>query len=120
MTLIDSGDEPVVVTFPLMTDWYQASVDVPIDRSPPADLLGATRALVIAALADRGDTTTGLARRLEISAASASEHASVLRAANLVTSVRDGNRVVHHLTTLGRPLAGSGTRIDRSGALHRH
>ena len=60
-----------------------------------------TRAAVLEALFDRPETTSGLARRLNISVASASEHAAVLRATKLVTSVRDGNRVVHQVSSFG-------------------
>ncbi|WP_433356011.1 helix-turn-helix domain-containing protein [Microtetraspora malaysiensis] len=40
-------------------------------------------------------------RILDISPASASEHASLLREAGLVSSERRGNRVWHRLTPLG-------------------
>ncbi|MFI6982279.1 ArsR/SmtB family transcription factor [Embleya sp. NPDC050154] len=50
-------------------------------------------------------TTTELARRLSISPAGASQHATVLRQANLITSRRHRNTVHHSLTPLGiRPL----------------
>jgi DNA-binding transcriptional ArsR family regulator len=105
-TVNEGDDEPAVVTFPVRADWYPTPERSSLDRSPLADLLGSTRAAVVEALADRAATTGGLARRLGISAATASEHASVLRAANLVTSERDGNRVVHRLTPLGLALSG--------------
>ncbi len=101
------GDEPVVVTFPIRTDWYLSHEQFSIDRSPLANLLGATRAAVLEALSDQEETTSGLARRLKISVASASEHAAVLRATKLVISVRDGNRVIHNVSTLGQALARS-------------
>ena len=52
------------------------------------------------ALADE-HTTSGLARELGISLASASTHAAVLRDAGLVTSRRQGQSVRHTLTGLG-------------------
>jgi DNA-binding transcriptional ArsR family regulator len=55
---------------------------------------------VLRALADE-HTTSGLARVLEISLASASTHAAVLRDAGLVTSRRQGQSVRHSLTSLG-------------------
>ncbi|MFC3996326.1 ArsR/SmtB family transcription factor [Nocardiopsis sediminis] len=65
-----------------------------------ARLLGRTRAGVLRALGN--DHTTGeLARVLDISIPSASEHASLLRAAGLVASEREGNTVRHRLTELG-------------------
>lgn len=65
-----------------------------------AELIGRTRASVLVAAA-QGATTGEVARRLGISAASASQHLSVLREAGLVLSVREGNRVRHLPTTLG-------------------
>ena len=54
---------------------------------------------------------------LPISTASASEHTSVLRAANLVESTRVGNRVIHRLTVLGAVLvrSASGQPMSRPG-----
>jgi DNA-binding transcriptional ArsR family regulator len=66
-----------------------------------AELIGRTRANVLEAVSP-GGTTGEVARRLGISAASASQHLSVLREAGLVLSVREGNRVRHLPTTLGR------------------
>ena len=74
---------------------------------PLAELVGRTRAAALAAVAD-GCTTSALARRLGISNAGASQHASVLRRSGLITTVRNGSSVVHDLTPLGRSLlAGS-------------
>lgn len=56
-------------------------------------------------LAD-GCTTGELARRLDISPAGASQHATVLRRAGLVLSTRRRNLVLHTLTPLGRALLG--------------
>ncbi len=63
-------------------------------------LLGRTRAAVLEAL-QRECSTTQLARRISASPATASEHASVLRAAGLVDTRRDGGAVLHSLTELG-------------------
>ncbi|SBT52131.1 helix-turn-helix domain-containing protein [Micromonospora auratinigra] len=71
------------------------------DREALAALLGRTRAAVLAAAED-GCTTGEVARRLSISAAAASQHASVLRNAGLLVSHRDRNTVLHTLTPLGR------------------
>jgi DNA-binding transcriptional ArsR family regulator len=67
-------------------------------------LFGRTRALVLRTLSDRVRTTGEIARTLDISMASASEHASLLRAAGLVASERCGNTVRHGLTPLGLEL----------------
>ncbi|MGW0593863.1 ArsR/SmtB family transcription factor [Streptosporangium sp. NPDC002607] len=64
-------------------------------------LFGRTRALVLRTLRDSVRTTGEIARTLDISPASASEHASLLRAAGLVASERCGNTVRHRLTPLG-------------------
>lgn len=68
-----------------------------------AELLGRTRAAALAAIAG-GCTTSALARRVGISSAGASQHASVLRRSGLITTVRNGSSVVHDLTPLGRSL----------------
>ncbi|HET8617440.1 MAG TPA: helix-turn-helix domain-containing protein [Acidimicrobiales bacterium] len=95
------------------TAWSQPTLVYPVARfawtAPPATkrhddplaaVLGATRARVLRALADE-HSTSGLARELGISLASASTHAAVLRDAGLVTSRRQGQSVLHTLTGLG-------------------
>lgn len=52
-------------------------------------------------------TTGELARRADISAASASQHATVLRQAGLVSTHRQGNTVRHTLSPLGAELLNS-------------
>ncbi len=88
---------------------------------PPEDvlrrLLGGTRASVLLTLSDRVHSTSGIARTLGISVASASEHASLLRAARLVDSERYGNTVQHWLTPLGLEFLGQSS--DRAGAAER-
>jgi DNA-binding transcriptional ArsR family regulator len=65
-------------------------------------LIGTTRAAVLETIGQRHTiTTTGVARRLGISAATASEHTTILRQAGLIYSQRDGNRMLHQLTALG-------------------
>ncbi|MGW1208945.1 ArsR/SmtB family transcription factor [Streptomyces sp. NPDC002499] len=64
------------------------------------DLLGRTRAAVLRATVG-GCGTTELAHRLNISPASASHHAKVLRNAHLVTTQREGRGVFHTVTSLG-------------------
>ena len=93
--------------------WTQPTLVYPLGRfawtaptatksrgDPLAAVLGTTRARVLRALAD-GHTTSGLARVVGISLASASAHAAVLREAGLVTSRRQGQSVRHTLTGLG-------------------
>ncbi|MBT2449242.1 winged helix-turn-helix transcriptional regulator [Streptomyces sp. ISL-43] len=69
-------------------------------------LLGRTRAAALK-VATEGCSTTELARRLNVSIAAASEHATVLRNANLITTSRRGKSVVHTVTRLGTELLGS-------------
>jgi len=68
-----------------------------------AALMGRTRAAVLSTIAD-GCTTTELAGRAGISPASASQHATVLRDAGLITTSRQGSAVLHMLTPLGASL----------------
>jgi DNA-binding transcriptional ArsR family regulator len=70
-------------------------------------LLGGNRAGVLSA-AVSASTTTELARVAGISLASASEHATVLRNAGLLTSRRAGRRVEHTVTWLGQQLLAGG------------
>ncbi|MGK5640289.1 winged helix-turn-helix domain-containing protein [Streptomyces sp. URMC 126] len=71
-------------------------------------LLGHTRAAVLLTIADRtGCTTTEIARRVGISAASASEHTSVLRSTGLVTTARHRNTALHTATPTALALLGS-------------
>lgn len=65
-----------------------------------AALLGPTRAAVLCALR-KPSRTIDLADAAQISAASASEHAKVLREANLILTRREGRSVRHALTSLG-------------------
>ncbi|WP_343952557.1 helix-turn-helix domain-containing protein, partial [Nonomuraea longicatena] len=72
-----------------------------------AALLGRTRAEVLSII-DRvpGSTTSELASRTGVSLSTASEHANVLRRADLIVSVRHANLVLHHTTPLGAELLG--------------
>jgi hypothetical protein len=75
-----------------------------------AALLGPTRAAVLRALREpRG--TAELAAAVQISQASASEHAKILRDASLIETRREGRGVRHSLTALGTAMAG----IDLDG-----
>ncbi|MER8100989.1 helix-turn-helix domain-containing protein [Kitasatospora sp. NPDC094016] len=66
-------------------------------------LIGRGKAAALRAIGT-GCTTTELALRLGVSAPAASQHASSLRAAGMITSIRDGQRVAHALTSLGTGL----------------
>jgi DNA-binding transcriptional ArsR family regulator len=67
-------------------------------------LLGRTRATSLEVLAGNPCTTSELAKQLKSALATASQHASVLREAGLVTSQRIGQAVLHSITPLGLAL----------------
>ncbi|MBA2947072.1 ArsR/SmtB family transcription factor [Streptomyces himalayensis] len=71
-------------------------------------LLGRTRAAVLRAAAT-GATTGELARATGVSASSASQHATALRDAGLITSHRHAASVLHTLTPLGAALLRANT-----------
>lgn len=75
-------------------------------------LVGHTRAAALQALTD-SCTTTELAQRLNISSAGASQHASILREAGLITTCRNRNTVLHALTSLGMALLQNYDPLDR-------
>ena len=101
----NEDDLPVQLDFPIPVDWQSLSDPAAdVRRDPLADLMGATRSSVLQALGEHQHTTTSLAKALHLSTASASEHAAVLRAANLVTTTREGNHVTHELSALGATL----------------
>jgi DNA-binding transcriptional ArsR family regulator len=81
----------------------------PITRARLARLLGKNRAEALQALSEPCGTGE-LARRLGISAASASEHTRALRDARLITTRRDGRGVWHALTRLGAQLLDPSSR----------
>jgi DNA-binding transcriptional ArsR family regulator len=96
--------EPVTISYPIPTMQYG---DPPSIAASPhlLRLLGHTKARVLLAIASNPElTTTQLAAHLGISPASASEHASILRKANLTTSTRNRNAVHHSLLPLGSRL----------------
>ncbi|MFD7904748.1 MarR family transcriptional regulator, partial [Kitasatospora sp. NPDC059747] len=81
--------------------------------APPAGalgaLLGVTGAALLLAIAEQDGCTTGaIASAVRISAASASEHATVLRAAGLISTLRDRTTAIHSPTTAGLTLLGAG------------
>jgi DNA-binding transcriptional ArsR family regulator len=78
-------------------------------------LMGRTRAEILHALSEHCNTTE-LGRRVGISTAAASQHATVLRAAGLISSKRRLNTVEHSLTVLGSTLVeGIETDLVKSG-----
>jgi DNA-binding transcriptional ArsR family regulator len=77
----------------------------PTERSEPlARLLGATRATLLASLAEPA-STTALARRHQLSQATVSEHLGVLERAGLLARRRQGRTVLYRHTVIGAALA---------------
>jgi DNA-binding transcriptional ArsR family regulator len=103
MTMFEESADPVLV-YPVQRRFDLLPEPSSDRRSGLAALIGPTRAAMLAAVASDGRSTSDLARRVGISAASASEQAAVLREAGLLSSHRDGNRRVHRITTLGEAL----------------
>lgn len=111
MTLFDASLSPVLV-HPINHGGapFTPRRDTP---EPLGALIGNTRAAVLREIA--GVSTLDIARRVGIATASASEHATVLRAAGLIVSHRDGNRMLHHLTPLGLSLLNQSHTHQASG-----
>lgn len=102
MKLCDPGPEPMLA-YPTAkpVTGLTSSVEpagAP-DRSVTA-LLGRTRAAALAAVRS-GCSTGELARRCDISVGSASQQASILREAGLITTRREGTSVRHEISSLG-------------------
>ncbi|MFF3291494.1 ArsR family transcriptional regulator [Streptomyces sp. NPDC003023] len=117
LTLVPSyfnWGEPVAFADPEMPPvlWYsllheQSPPDTPhgVDATGKSlvTLLGRARAVALRA-ASSGATTGEIARAAGVSASSASRHATVLRDAGLITTVRNGPTVLHTLTPAGASL----------------
>lgn len=105
LTMLDPALPPVLI-YPV----EQRPDALPTRDNPSPEslsaLIGTTRAAVLDAIGTHPRTTDELARRAGVSAASASEHATVLRRSGLVTSHRVRNRMQHQPTPLGLALLG--------------
>ncbi|MFJ3791276.1 winged helix-turn-helix domain-containing protein [Kitasatospora sp. NPDC090091] len=105
LLLGDRDDRPVLI-YPLAFDAAANPLvghasDARRQRAAKAlgTVLGATRSAVLHAVAAApGLSTSELARRVCVSTASASEHATSLREAGLIASCRERNRVLHYPT----------------------
>ncbi|SDI27265.1 winged helix-turn-helix domain-containing protein [Nonomuraea jiangxiensis] len=85
-----------------------------------AALLGRTRADVLRCVAmTPGCSTTELAGRAGVPLATASEHARVLRQANLIDSVRQANLVLHYPTELGQDILSDRRSVGPDATLER-
>ncbi|WP_328884897.1 winged helix-turn-helix domain-containing protein [Streptomyces sp. NBC_00316] len=108
-TVVTDG-RPVAVSYPACPDQCPCELTTPVSpgrvHSPGVSmLLGRTRTAVLTTIAEhQGCSTKELAARAGIASASASEHATVLREAGLIRSLRHRNSVLHSLTPLGLAL----------------
>ncbi|MEU3252787.1 helix-turn-helix domain-containing protein [Streptomyces sp. NPDC006997] len=91
---------PPVLWYPLLDEHRSPQADTDSSGRSLVALLGRTRAAALHAAAS-GATTGELARAAGVSASSASRHATALRDAGLITSVREGAQVLHTLTPAG-------------------
>jgi DNA-binding transcriptional ArsR family regulator len=103
VTLFDDSLPPVLV-YPI--ERMPETLPLPAPQRALGALIGSTRAAILEAAT--GVTTTDLGRLVGVAAATASEHAAVLREAGLIESHRDGSRMVHQLTRLGKALLNGG------------
>lgn len=112
----DAAPQPVM-SFPVRSDHLAKTqpLPVPLTRSGPPTpnaaleaLLGQTRAAVLTTIAEHpGCSTKELATHTGITSPSASEHATVLRTAGLINTIRHRNTALHSPTSLGASLLNS-------------
>jgi DNA-binding transcriptional ArsR family regulator len=100
LSLMDPSLPPVLV-YPVTPNlgWLRSNGTAENHGSVSA-LIGGTRAAVLAC-AVRGGTTSELAARLNLAPPVVSRHATVLRRAGLLESLRQGGSVLHRATALG-------------------
>ncbi|MEV7596058.1 winged helix-turn-helix domain-containing protein [Kitasatospora sp. NPDC089797] len=102
VTVVDLGLPPRI-WYPargLATVWHTATTAPP---AALADLLGRTRARILALLTEPV-STTGLAHRLDVTPGTVSQHLGVLHRAGLVTRARHGHLVLYLRSPLGDQL----------------
>ncbi|MFI9626613.1 ArsR/SmtB family transcription factor [Streptomyces sp. NPDC052042] len=111
-----SADGPPAILFPV-NDSAKAEFSRRCagDAEALGALVGHTRAAALQVLTE-SCTTSELARRLNLSLAGASKHASVLRRAGLIMTTRSRNTALHTLTPLGVALLDSRTPPARRPA----
>ncbi|MFF7652580.1 DUF5937 family protein [Streptomyces sp. NPDC007983] len=102
-----SHGQPPLLAYPIAPGSAKDVLSAPVSEQDSVDalgpLVGRTRAAIMKSLTE-SCTTTELGRRIGISAASASQHTSVLRSAGLITTHRRLNTALHSLTPLGAAL----------------
>jgi DNA-binding transcriptional ArsR family regulator len=117
ITLADPARQPMLL-YPIdhHLDWSTVPTDLGDTPGPQSlvALLGRTRATVLQAIADSTQVnTTELARTTGVSLASASQHATVLRDAGLVVTLRRNGAAVHRLSVRGANLIDPATALSR-------
>ncbi|WBP91368.1 winged helix-turn-helix domain-containing protein [Kitasatospora cathayae] len=122
----DAEPQPLL-TYPAGLDQHVRALPLPLPASPAgptapgapsslASLLGLTRASVLNAIAEHpGCSTKELAALVGIAPASASEHATTLREAGLISTARHRNTALHSPTGLGISLLNAGHGTPRPG-----
>ena len=105
---------PPVLIFPIVKDPAWQANHGPREL---AGVIGTTRANILVTLADGGYASTGtVAESVHVSLATASQQLTLLRAAGLLVSCRDGKRVLHTLTRVGADLVHNQNCRNRSAA----
>ncbi|WP_329205960.1 helix-turn-helix domain-containing protein [Streptomyces sp. NBC_00683] len=94
---------PPVVWYSLLHEPEVRSVTGSAPEQPLTNVLGRARAVALRA-ASAGATTGEIARAAGVSASAASRHATALRDAGLISTVRNGPTVLHTLTPTGASL----------------
>ncbi|GAA1403424.1 winged helix-turn-helix domain-containing protein [Kitasatospora putterlickiae] len=107
--LSDLPGRPVAVTYPAGAGLLPRP-DGPAGPEALVKVIGNTRVELLHLLAEER-TTTELARRLRVSAATVSAHTAALRGAGLISSARAGKAVLHRRTTLGGLLLRQDARV---------
>jgi DNA-binding transcriptional ArsR family regulator len=97
--------DPPAITYPArgIAAFWQPPARGPSDL---ANLIGATRAMLLSALVEPA-STTGLAARCDLPVSTVSEHLTLLRANGLITTTRNGRYLNHQRTPLGLALVSS-------------
>ncbi|MEU4765859.1 winged helix-turn-helix domain-containing protein [Actinosynnema sp. NPDC023794] len=106
ITFLDGDYEPILV-YPVEHELGWSALGG--TRASLASLLGRTRAKVLAAIGESPCTTSEVARRTATTLPTASQQASALRGAGLVTSRQNGQSVLHSITSLGLALLAGGS-----------
>ncbi|MER5749376.1 hypothetical protein [Streptomyces sp. NPDC002088] len=104
--LLTGGDVPVL-RYPYGARTPHSDPPTAAEQTPLASLLGRARSHALGSIGT-GCSTTELAGRLGVGAATASSHAAALRRAGLIVTHRRGKQVEHLMTELGSQLLTAG------------